>query len=73
MLYMDRHNDKALFTYMPDFVYISNGFNVYEDVKPIDHRSGKVDGKYMKTAAYRMFGLKRKLIEDRFGIKIEEV
>jgi len=49
---------KTLFTYKADFVYRRAGKLNVEDVKGV------------RTAVYR---LKKKLIEDRFGIEIREV
>lgn len=69
--YKDDRRDKVLFTYRADFRYrlVASNIWIFEDVKPIDKKTGKTP----MTAAYRMFLLKKKLIEDRFGITITEV
>ena len=57
--YMAENSKKKLFTYKADFDYCTDdGQYVVEDVKGF------------KTAIYR---LKKKLIEDRFNVKITEI
>ncbi len=48
--------------YVADFVYEENGKTVVEDVKG-----------YKKGAAYNLFVIKRKLMLERYGIKVKEV
>jgi hypothetical protein len=49
-------------SYVADFVYTENGKEVVEDVKG-----------YKEGAAYRIFVIKRKLMLERYGIRIREV
>lgn len=56
--YLDRTGKKTLFTYVADFAYERDGKLVIEDVKGF------------RTKEYI---LKKKLIEDRFGIEIIEI
>lgn len=58
---MSDDGKKVLFKYIADFRYI---------VKPSPTREVVEDVKGFQTAVFR---LKKKLIEDRFGIKIELV
>jgi hypothetical protein len=69
--YWNSDNKDVIFTYDIDFRYYSIPRRqwVHEDVKAIDKKTGKTP----MTAAYRMFRLKKALIEDRYGFKIEEV
>lgn len=53
--------EKAV-TYIADFVYQQDGQTVVEDVKG-----------YRKGTAYDVFVLKRKLMRERFGIRVREV
>jgi hypothetical protein len=64
--YWSEDNERILFTYRADFRYWQRGRVVIEDVKPFD----KATQKFRLTEFYR---LKKKLIEDRYGIKIVEV
>lgn len=56
--YLDDAGKKTLFTYIADFSYERDGQAIIEDVKGF------------ATPTYK---LKKKLIEDRFSIKIHEV
>lgn len=58
--------------YMADFSYIENGLEVFEDVKP-KFKNPTAEKKYKAGAQYRLFDLKRKLVEAIYGIKIKEV
>lgn len=49
-------------SYIADFVYHQNGKIVVEDVKG-----------YRKGGAYAVFAIKRKLMLERYGIKVKEV
>lgn len=66
--YCGDEGKQVLFTYMADFLYwhLPSLRNIVEDVKPFDVKSGK-----FKTTP--LYDLKKKLIEDRFGITITEV
>jgi len=60
--YMSENSKKKLFTYKADFdYYTEDGQYVVEDVKS------------KATAKLPVFRLKKKLIEDRFNVKIEEI
>lgn len=48
--------------YKADFVYIENGKTVVEDVKG-----------YKGGQAYSLFSIKRKLMLERYGIKVKEI
>lgn len=56
--YLDCTGKKTLFTYIADFSYEQDGQTIIEDVKGF---------------ATPIYKIKKKLIEDRFGIKITEV
>lgn len=49
-------------TYVADFVYCEDGKLVVEDVKG-----------YKKGAAYQVFVMKRKLMLERYGIRVREI
>lgn len=49
-------------SYIADFVYRQNGQIVVEDVKG-----------YRKGGAYAVFAIKRKLMLERYGIRVKEV
>ncbi|HKD44554.1 MAG TPA: DUF1064 domain-containing protein [Candidatus Angelobacter sp.] len=55
--YMSQDGRRTLFRYIPDFLYVEAGEYVYEDAKGL------------QTPVYK---LKKKLIEDRYGITIVE-
>ena len=48
--------------YIADFVYVEDGLTVVEDVKG-----------YKKGIAYSYFAIKRKLMLERYGIRIKEI
>ncbi len=68
--YWSEDNSHSLFTYKADFSYFvetpSGRKRVVEDVKPIDKKTGK----FRLTTYYKLV---KKLIEDRYSIKITEV
>lgn len=59
-------------TYIADFVYIKNGIETVEDVKPTD-KNGEISAYYKATAAYKVYVLKRKMMLYKYGITIQEV
>lgn len=59
-------NDIPICVYKLDFRYDCDGQTIYEDVKPDDP-------KFRKTAAYRMFHVKQKLMLACHGIQVREV
>ncbi len=58
--------------YVADFVYERNGETIVEDVKPTD-KNGNVSAYYKKTAAYKSFVYKRKMMLYFHHIQIKEI
>lgn len=58
--------------YVADFRYIKDGETVVEDIKPTD-RAGNVSKSYKKTAAWKEYMLKKKLMKFVHDIEVMEV